>query len=139
MIILDTNVVSALMRSHTETGVRDWLDRQPSPSVWTTSVTVMEVRFGLAIMTLGRSRARLQRDFEHMLRQDLEDRIVPFDTAAAEQTAALMARRQQSGRTAELRDTMIAGIAIARHATVATRNIRHFDDLPVAVVDPWTA
>jgi toxin FitB len=139
MIILDTNVVSALMRDRPEPAVRNWLDRQPPPSVWTTSVTVMEIRFGLTIMSLGRQRSRFERDFEQVIRDDLEDRIVPFDTVAAEETAALMAQRRQSGRTGELRDTMIAGIAIARHATLATRNTRHFADLPVPVVDPWTA
>ena len=67
----------------------------------------------------------------------IEDRIVPFDIGAAEETAILMANRRQAGRQGELRDSMIAGIAIARRATLATRNTRHFADLPVPVVDPW--
>lgn len=139
MIILDTNVVSALTRSKPEQHVREWLDRQAPSSVWTTSVTVLEMRFGLAIMALGRERSRLEREIEGVLRRDLAERILPFDAAAAEETAALMAARRRSGRIGELRDAMIAGIAIARHATLATHNTRHFADLPVAVVDPWAA
>jgi toxin FitB len=76
--------------------------------------------------------------FEQVL-NGIEHRILSFDTNAAEQTAALMAARRRTGRTGELRDAMIAGIAIARHATLATRNTRHFADLPLTVVDPWTA
>jgi hypothetical protein len=139
VIILDTNVVSAMARDRPERAVRDWLDRQPRSSIWTTSVTVLEIRYGLAIMALGRARSRLERELAEVMRVDLEGRIVPFDTSAAEETAALMAERRRSGRTGELRDAMIAGIAIARHATLATRNTRHFADLPVSVVDPWSA
>jgi toxin FitB len=99
----------------------------------------MEIRFGLAILALGRQRSRLEREFENVVREDLEERILPFDKAAAESAAELMADRQRSGRPAELRDTMIAGVAIARHAVLATRNTRHFADLPVTVVNPWVS
>lgn len=139
MIILDSNIVSALMRDPAEQVVWQWLNRQPRSSIWTTAVTVMEIRFGLAVMTVGRQQARLEREFAHTLSESLENRVLPFDARAANETALLMAKRRRSGRTGELRDTMIAGIAIARHATLATRNMRHFADLPVAVVDPWAA
>jgi predicted nucleic acid-binding protein len=139
MIILDTNVVSALMRDPSEAAVRGWLDRQPRSSVWTTAVTVMEIRFGLAVMAWGRQRERLERAFEDTLHQDLEGRIASLDASAAGATAMLMAERRRAGRVGELRDAMIAGTAIARHATLATRNTRHFADLRVPVVDPWVA
>ena len=100
---------------------------------------MFEVRFGLESLPVGRRRTRLEQGFEAVLREDLDGRIVPFDTSAAEEAAALMASRRRAGRQGELRDTMIAGIAIARRATLATRNIRHFNDLPVLVIDPWTA
>lgn len=137
MIILDTDVLSALMLGEPVQGVVRWLDRQPRTSVWTTSITVFEVRFGIALLPLGSRRTRLQSDFERVIGHAIEDRIAPFDSAAAEETALLMADRKWSGRAVELRDSMIAGIAIARHATLATRNTRHFADLPVTVVDPW--
>lgn len=79
----------------------------------------------------------MERDFEASINEDIEGRIAPFDEVAAEKTAALMAHRRRAGRSGELRDAMIAGIAIAHRATLATRNIRHFADLPTPVVDPW--
>lgn len=136
MIILDTNILSALMRERPEKAVEKWLDEQPRASVWTTSVTIFEIRIGLLTMALGRNRSRLQRQFEECVQQRLENRVAEFDRHAAEETAELLARRRQAGRTGELRDGIIAGIAIARRATLATRNTRHFADLPVPVVDP---
>jgi predicted nucleic acid-binding protein len=74
-----------------------------------------------------------------LLEDDLENRVLDFDMAAADSAASLAAERQRAGRPADMRDTQIAGIALARHATLATRNMRHFAELKVPVVDPWTA
>ena len=137
MIVLDTNVLSALMRRQQDERVVTWLDRQPRISVWTTSITVLEIRFGIAVMPVEAKRTQLGQAFERMLGEIMQARVVPFDTAAAEAAASLMAGRRQSGHSGDLRDSMIAGIVIARHATLATRNIRHFDDLPVSVINPW--
>jgi len=137
LIILDTNILSALMRDPAATIVLAWLDQQPRHSIWTTSVTIFEIRFGLSIMPLGRRRARLEQDLEDVIREDLEDRIAPFDAVAAMEAANLMAERRRRGSPGELRDSMIAGITIAHRATLATRNTRHFADLPVPVVNPW--
>jgi hypothetical protein len=139
MIILDTNVISALMKAEPEAPVEVWLNRQPKSSVWTSAVTIFEIRFGLEVLTTGRKRSQLQEDFQRVVEVLIGERIVPFDALAANETAALMARRRREGRPAELRDSMIAGIAIAHYATLATRNTRHFGDLPVPVVDPWAA
>jgi predicted nucleic acid-binding protein len=137
MMILDTNVLSALMHRKPDKRVIDWLDKQPGTSVWTTSVTILEIRFGLQAMPLGNRRTVLVRAFETVLADKIGGRIAPFDTAAAKQAADLMAVRRQGGRPIELRDTMIAGIALACHATLATRNTSHFDDLFVPVINPW--
>jgi len=139
MIILDTNVLSALMSRIPERHVIAWLDKQPRISIWTTSVTVLEIRFGLQIMPAGKRRAALLETFENVLTNVIERRIAPFDAAAAQQTADLMAIRHNRGRPVELRDTMIAGIVLACHATLATRNRAHFDDLSVPVIDPWAS
>jgi toxin FitB len=136
MIILDTNVLSALMRQTPDTHVIAWLDRQPRASIWTTSVTILEVRFGLQIMATGKRRALLVQAFETVL-DKMGHRIASLDAAAATQAADLMADRQRKGRPGDLRDTMIAGIVLAQHATLATRNTSHFEDLSVAVVNPW--
>ena len=138
MIILDTNVLSELMLRAPDESVLAWLDQQPRSSIWTTSITVFEVRFGLEIMPIGKRRIAMIQDFEKVL-QSIDRRIVPFDTEAAERASALMASRKLQGRPREDRDTMIAGIVLARHATLATRNVSHFDDLSAPLIDPWDA
>ena len=139
MIILDTNVLSALMRTTPDIAVVNWLDRQPADSVWVTSITVFETRFGLALLPRGRKRLGLERAFDRVLSEDLANRVLDFDAAAAAAAAQLAADRQRVGRIADFRDTLIAGIAQARRATIATRNTGHFEGLDVPVVDPWKA
>lgn len=137
MIVLDTNVLSALMRTTPDPVVVAWLDRQPADSVWLTSITVFEARFGLALLPKGRRRLGLERAFDRVLTEDLSGRVLTLDATAAATAAQLAADRQRAGRIVDLRDTLIAGIAQARRATIATRNTRHFDGLDVPVVDPW--
>jgi toxin FitB len=137
MIILDTNVLSELMLEHPNPAVANWLDREPHLSVWTTSITVFEIRFGLHSMHAGRRLAQRVSAFERILAEIIEERFAPFDSVAAERAAELAAEREKRGRPGELRDTMIAGIVLASHATLATRNVRHFDDIAKSVVNPW--
>jgi predicted nucleic acid-binding protein len=137
MIVLDTNVLLALMRTEAEARVVNWLDSQPSALIWTTSVTLFELIAGIEVLPRGRRRSQLKDGLARVVENVIEHRVLPFDTVAAEEAAVLMASRRRAGRMIELRDTMIAGIAIARRATLATRNIRHFDDLPVSLIDPW--
>ena len=137
MILLDTNVLSALMQRRPEPVVVAWLDSQPPESVWTTAVTVFEIRFGFELLTPGRRRNMLEAAFDAMLRDDLSGRIATFDAAAAEEAAKLAAGRQRRGRPVDLRDTQIAGIVLARRAALATRNVRHFEGLNVNLVNPW--
>lgn len=139
MIILDTNVLSALMRTAPDAAVVEWLDRQPAESVWITSITLFEASLGLALLPKGRRRQALESAFEQLLERDLENRVLDFDRAAALEAASLAAARQKKGRPVDVRDTEIAGIALARRATLATRNVRHFRDLNVSVIDPWSA
>src|SRR5271169_5891646 len=138
MIILDTNVLSALMYMTPDKNVVAWLDRQPRTSIWTTSVTILEVRFGLEVMPVGKRRSALLQAFEGVL-EKIEHRVVPFDVPAAQRAGDLMASRHKKGRPVELRDTMIAGIVLSQRATLATRNTAHFDDMSVPVINPWTA
>lgn len=137
MIILDTNVLSALMRTVPEAEVVRWLDHQPAESIWITSITLSEARLGLALLPRGRRRHLLELAFDRLLAEDLESRVLDFDSAAATEAATLAASHQRTGRPVDMRDTQIAGIALARRATLATRNVRHFQDLSVAVIDPW--
>ena len=137
MIVIDTNVLSALMRKVPDKAVVDWLDRQAAESIWITSITLFETRLGLALLPKGKRRNALEGAFEKVLIEDLEGRILDFDQPAAEAAAQLAATRQRGGHTIDVRDTQIAGIVIARRAELATRNVRHFSDLSVEVINPW--
>lgn len=137
MILLDTNVLSALMQREPDEAVVAWLDRQPSESIWTTSITVFEVRMGLELLAKGRRRSRLEKEFDRLLAEDLDGRVQFFDRAAADAAGTIAASRQRAGRTVEIRDVQIAGIASVRKATLATRNVRHFEGLGIRLVDPW--
>jgi predicted nucleic acid-binding protein len=137
MIILDTNVLSAMVQPRPDELVVAWLDRQARSSMWITSVTIFEIQFGVQLLPLGKKRSLLTMTFESVLTDDIGGRVAPFETTAAEHAAKLMASRHKKGRPVDLRDTMIAGIALACHAAVATRNVSHFEDLSVPVIDPW--
>jgi toxin FitB len=137
MIILDTNVLSALMRTKPDEVVVAWLDAQMAQSIWITSITLFEARFGLASLPEGERRRQLTGLFDDLLASDLENRVLLFDQAAARQAADLAAQRKNAGRPVDMRDTFIAGIALAHQAQIATRNVRHFDDLPGRVINPW--
>lgn len=137
MIILDTSVISALMQQQPDPVVVAWLDEQPAESIWITSITLFEARYGIALLTHGQRKADLQHRFDLLLQEDLENRVLLFDGNAAAHAAELAAQRKEQGRPVDMRDTFIAGIALAKRATLATRNLRHFDDLTVTVINPW--
>jgi toxin FitB len=138
VIVLDTNVLSALMRPAPDERVVAWLDSQPAESIWTTSVTLFEVHFGLATLAKGKKRRALESVFEAMLAEDLQGRVLPFDEQAATEAAAIAASLRLAGRGTDIRDTMIAGIVAARRGVLATRNTRHFAGTGVRLVDPWS-
>lgn len=139
MMILDTNVLSALMQREPDFTVVGWLDGQSADTVWITSVTLFEARYGLKLLADGQRKALLVERLDELVQLDLANRIAVFDGRAAEQAAHLAAERKARGRPVDMRDTFIAGIAIARGATLATRNAKHFEDLPIPVVNPWAA
>ncbi len=139
MIILDTNVLSALMRPDENGGIVEWADRSAADTLWTTSITTYEIRYGLLLMADGRRRLHASSLFNTMLESIFRDRILEFDRAAGEQAAVVAATQRQRGRNVGVPDTQIASIAISRGATLATRNIRDFADLGLKLVDPWAA
>jgi predicted nucleic acid-binding protein len=136
MTILDTNVVSEFMMRSPNTKVVGWLDRQPRLSLWTTAITIFEIRLGLQMMPRSKRRDVLNQRFDDVLAR-INEQIVPFDTEAAQESASLTASRKMQGRPRDLRDTMIAGIVLARRASLATRNAAHFDDISAPLIDPW--
>jgi hypothetical protein len=138
MTILDTNVVSEFMLRSPNLKVVGWLDRQPRSSLWTTAITIFEIRLGLQIMPNSKRRDLLSQRFDEVLAR-MNEQIAPFDTEAAQQAASLTASRKMQGRPRDLRDTMIAGIVLARRTSLATRNTAHFDDVAITLINPWTA
>ena len=139
MIVLDTNVISEIMLPRPERQVLIWLDRQPGSSIWTTSINIFETRSGLQSMPTGRRRTALMDLFERWLVEVVQGRIANFDEVAARRAADVSALWKERGRPVESRDTMIAGIVLASHAKLATRNVKHFEDIASSVVNPWNA
>jgi predicted nucleic acid-binding protein len=137
VIVLDTNVISALMQRVPDSAVVAWLDGQIATSVWTTAVTVFEVQFGLDLLTPSRRRRRLESMFVQVLAEEFEGRVLSFDGDAAHSAGSIAARCRRLGRAVEIRDVQIAGIVAARRATLATRNTRHFDGLGIELANPW--
>jgi len=137
VIILDTNVISEVMRPEPDETVIRWFDRQPARSVWTTSVTIYEIEFGLRRLTEGKRRSTLERLFRETITEELGGRVLSLDAEAALASGTLGAALQASGKTVDIRDVLIAGIARARKAIVATRNVSDFENA-CQVLNPWT-
>jgi hypothetical protein len=137
MIILDTNVLSALMMMDRDIAVVSWLDRQDADSVWTTSITVFEIRFGLGLLPSGRRRRGLEDAFSRTVTEDLEGRVLSFEEEAARHAADLAARRRSAGRPVDFRDVEIAGIVASKRAILATGNTRDFEGLGLTLANPW--
>jgi toxin FitB len=139
MIVLDTDVASGLMRPSRDARLVGWLDQCLLDIVWLTAVTVYELRYGVEALPEGRRRDELDRAINRALSDDFGGRVLPLDEAAATVAASLAVSRKHRGRPIEIRDTLIAGIVLSRKAQLATRNIRHFLDLDVPVIDPFAA
>ena len=139
MIILDTNVLSELLRPSPTRQVEAWLSAQDGTQVYFTTIGEAELRHGVAIMPAGKRRAELSKAIEGMLNEDFRDRVLPFDRAAARAYAAIAAERRAAGRPISQFDCQICAIARARDAVIATRNTADFEGCGVVLVDPWSA
>ena len=137
MLVLDTNVLSELMKVKPDPQVIAWLDAQSTGSVWTTSVSVFEISFGLSALPDGKRKRALQDAFDAMLTEDLEHHVLALDQASAIRAGQISAMLHGLGRPVEVRDVQIAGIVSIRHAILATRNLKHFQDTGISLVSPW--
>lgn len=137
MIVLDTNVVSELMRREPEPRVMAWIAEQPTAGVFTTALTQAEIFYGLVLLPEGRRRAALLEAARPMFELDMAGRVLPFDTDAALVYPEIAAGRKQGGKPISQIDAQIAAIVRSRGARLATRNVRDFDDFGFAVVNPW--
>jgi toxin FitB len=138
-MVLDTNVVSELMRPEPHPAVLSWVGRLPPGALHTTSVTQAEILYGIALLPAGKRRDALATAADAVFTEDFAGRVLPFDGAAAERSAAIVAARRQAGNPIENFDAQIAAIALAAGAAVATRDIGGFAGCGLAVVDPWRA
>ncbi len=139
MIVLDTPIVSELMRPRPRLDVLAWLDEQPARALFVTSVTEAEVLTGIATLPEGRRKRTLADAAKRTFDGPLGGRVLPFDSAAAQAYAEIAATRRAAGRPISQSDGQIAAIARARSMTIATRNVRDFEDLGIDIINPWTA
>ena len=139
IILLDTNVVSELMRTSPNPAVERWIAGHPVEDLFFSAVGESELRHGAAIMPAGRGRETFVSDIETMPHAAFENRILPFDSEAARAYAVIAAKRRFAGRAVAPTDCQIAAIARARGMTVATRNLRDFEDMGIDIFNPWDA
>ena len=137
MFILDTNVLSELMNAEGASIVLEWADSIPKSDLFITALSCAELWYGIALREEGRKKNLLIRQAEKMFNEDFRGRILPFDEPAALQFADITVRHKRLGRRVGIFDSQIAAIARANEMTVATRNVSHFRDCDVPLVDPW--
>jgi predicted nucleic acid-binding protein len=138
MIVLDTNVISELMRPDPDGRVLQWFARQPRAGLFTTTVSEGEVYYGLALLPEGKRREGLHAAARAMFEEDFAGRILPFDTDAARAYGDIASIRRIRGQPISQFDAQIAGIVRSRGASLATRNLRDFVDCGITLVNPWT-
>lgn len=139
MIVLDTNVISELMRTEPHPRVLAWVAAQPNALLYTTHVNQAEILDGIAILPEGRRRAALADAAEAMFAEDFAGHVLPFGAAAACCYPTLMAARRRAGNPLQGFDALIAAIALAAEASLATRDIGGFVGCGLTLVDPWAA
>ena len=138
-VLLDTNVVSELMRKAPDPVVAVWAAARRLEDLFFSTVAEAELRYAAAILPAGQRRETLLSDIERMLGEAFDSRVLPFDSNAARAYAHIAAMRRTAGRPVGSTDCQIAAIARSRRMAVATHNVRNFDDIGIEVIDPWAA
>jgi len=140
MILLDTNVLSELMRPHPDSGIVRWLDGIPDEDAWISSVTVAEIRLGLALLPEGRRKKLLTNLAEQMFSEDFADNCLPFDCLAAGKYAEIVSSRTPTGRPITVEYGQIAAIPVTADLVLVTRNTKDFVGIEgLALINPWEA
>lgn len=139
MIVLDTNVVSELMRREPDRAVLAWVDQCPAERVFLTAITAAELLYGIARLPEGARKDILAVRTGELLDEDFVDRVLAFTVAAAAEYAGIVSSRERQGRPISMADAQIAAICRLHGAELATRNVKDFADTGLRVVDPWTA
>ena len=139
MIVLDTNVVSELMKSAPDAAVGRWIAEQQPTGLYTTSITEAEILHGILLLPAGKRRAGLEAAAEAMFEEDFGGRVLPFGSDAARGYAQIAAQRRRAGRPISSFDAQIAAIARMARAAIATRNVDDYDGCGIKVINPWDA
>ena len=139
MIVVDTNVISELMRGEPHPAVVAWVAAQPRALLYTTHINQAEILYGIAALPEGRRRAALATAAEAMFAEDFAGRILPFKAAAAARYPGIVLARRRAGNPIEKFDALIAAVALAAGAEVATRDTGGFAGCGLTLIDPWTA
>jgi predicted nucleic acid-binding protein len=137
MIVLDTNVLSEVMRPNPSPHVLNWIDRQSAGELFTTAITVAEIYYGIELLPRGKRRNSLLEAAEAIFDREFLDRALAFNSAAARIFARISARRRAAGHPMSQADAQIAAIVQLHEATLATHNLSDFEDCGVRVLDPW--
>ena len=137
MMVLDTNVVSELMRAQPASQVLDWVNAQPSDQLCLCSVVVAELLYGVGRMPDGVRKSAMLSAVQSMVFEDFAGRVLPFDLDAAVAFAQMVVQREKMDRTIATADAQIAAICAAHGAQLATRNVRDFASLDLQVINPW--
>ena len=139
MIVLDTNVISELMRAKPHPAVLAWVAAQPRARLYTTSINQTEILYGIAMLPAGRRRTTLAAAAEAMFAEDLAGRVLPYDSAAAARYAEIVVARRRVGNPIEAFDALIAATALTAGAGIATRDTGGFDGCGLTLIDPWVS
>ena len=137
MIILDTNIVSEFMTSQPENSVLQWLNNQPPSQLYLTTITIAEITYGLGAMPEGKRQQFLSERFEEFVNMGFTGRILPFDIHSAKLYGDIMSHRKAIGRPMSTLDGQIASIAKSTGFTLATRNIKDFQDSDIKIINPF--
>ena len=137
MIVLDTNVLSELMRQDADQNILRWIARLDSSEIYTTTINQAEILRGIAVLPEGRRRSAFQAAGKKIFANFHPGDILAFDSVAAEAFALIVANRRGNGRPIQTFDALIAAISMSRRAILATRNVRDFMDFGIEIVNPW--
>jgi predicted nucleic acid-binding protein len=137
MIVLDTNVLSELLRPKPDNNVMAWIAQQPRTALFTTTITRGEIGYGVQLLSAGRRRQALKTAIGAIFNEDLAGQILSFDSDSADLYAEIAASRKRSGKPISQFDAMIAAVTRSRGACLATRNVKDFGDCGIELINPW--
>ena len=138
-MLLDTNVLSELLRAQPHPEVLAWFAEQPADSLFVSAVTQTEMLLGARLLPRSKRRQQLETALDTMFREDFAGRVLPFDSAAAAAYAAVVAARRSAGRPISQFDAQVAAIALSRRTGLATRNVSDFEECGPTPINPWSA